>query len=687
MNLHWIDWSIMAVFAVALIALAIYVKRFNKSVADFLVAGRSAGRYLLTISGAATILGGVGVVAMMEMYYRAGFCGIWWLMTVTQSIGLLIALSGWVIYRFRETRAMTMPQFFQIRYSRNFRIFCGILAWFSGVLNMGLFPAITARFFIYFCGLPRTYSLFGLEGISTYATIMIVEIAIALLITFLGGMVVVAITDFFQGIFLIVSLLAVLGSLYFLFDWSQLIEALKTAPEKASMLNPFEASKTEGFTPSYFLTRAFLFTYGLGAWLGVQAYSASARNAHEAKMANVLSKWRYTIQAMMLLLIPICVFTLMRHVDFESQAETVRQVADVIENEKIRSQVLAPIALSKILPVGILGLFGAFMVAATISTDDTYLHAWGSIFIQDVILPFRKKGFTPKQHLWLLRLSICLVAVLIFLFSLFFRQNDFIFMFFAMTAAIFTGGAGAAIIGGLYWKRGSTAGAWGGMIVGSGIALGGAILRMVWADHLHPMLMSWFPGSQYLIAHAKEFPLNGVQIALCAALSAAGTYFLLSLWVWLAHRGAAFNMERLLHRGKYAVKGDHKDQVTLPPTGLKALLPGKEYTKFDKFLHVGLMIWTFSWLTLCIGTAIYHHYWGTTQEYWIKFWTVQVYLFVPLGILSTIWFLCGGLRDIKYLFSKLSTAKRNVLDDGRVVGHRSLADEAMDQETSSENSE
>ena len=73
-----------------------------------------------------------------------------------------------------------MAQFFEIRYSRNFRVFCGILAWVAGIINMGIFPAVTAKFFIYFCGLPQSFEIFGFQ-ISTFAAIMFVELGIALL--------------------------------------------------------------------------------------------------------------------------------------------------------------------------------------------------------------------------------------------------------------------------------------------------------------------------------------------------------------------------------------------------------------------------------------------------------------------------------------------------------------------------
>ena len=41
------------------------------------------------------------------------------------------------------------------------------------------------------------------------------------------------------------------------------------------------------------------------------------------------------------------------------------------------------------------------------------------------------------------------------------------------------------------------------------------------------------------------------------------------------------------------------------------------------------------------------------------------------------WSNIGGVRDIKDMFRTLRTPDRNMLDDGRVVDHHSLADEAI----------
>ncbi|NIM00736.1 MAG: sodium:solute symporter, partial [Acidobacteria bacterium] len=90
----------------------------------------------------------------LEMNYVAGFSMSWWGMTMSVFV-LAVTASGWVVYRFRQTRCLTLAEFFERRYSRNFRVFAGIVAFVSGIVNFGIFPAVGARFFIHYCALPR----------------------------------------------------------------------------------------------------------------------------------------------------------------------------------------------------------------------------------------------------------------------------------------------------------------------------------------------------------------------------------------------------------------------------------------------------------------------------------------------------------------------------------------------------
>ena len=59
-----------------------------------------------------------------QQNYDVAYTSIWWGLMEGPAM-IVIALSGWVIYRYRQTRAMTLPQFFEMRYSRRFRIFAG----------------------------------------------------------------------------------------------------------------------------------------------------------------------------------------------------------------------------------------------------------------------------------------------------------------------------------------------------------------------------------------------------------------------------------------------------------------------------------------------------------------------------------------------------------------------------------
>jgi len=101
---------------------------------------------------------------------------------ISTPVALVMVLAGWVSYRYRETRVFTLAQFFEVRYSKSFRVFAGILGWVSGIINFGIFPAVGARFFVYYCGLPEYVPYLG---ISSYAFVMLLLIGISLFFVFL----------------------------------------------------------------------------------------------------------------------------------------------------------------------------------------------------------------------------------------------------------------------------------------------------------------------------------------------------------------------------------------------------------------------------------------------------------------------------------------------------------------------
>ena len=150
--MHVIDWIIVCGLLAMLLIAALCTARYAKSVSAFLAASRCGRRYLIAMALAMAGTGVTTLVYWFEIYYEAGFPAYWW-SSLTEPALIVIALSGWIIYRYRQTRAMTLAQFFEMRYSRNFRVFAGLIAFISGIVNFGIYPSVGSRFLIGLCGL------------------------------------------------------------------------------------------------------------------------------------------------------------------------------------------------------------------------------------------------------------------------------------------------------------------------------------------------------------------------------------------------------------------------------------------------------------------------------------------------------------------------------------------------------
>jgi SSS family solute:Na+ symporter len=384
--------------------------------------------------------------------------------------------------------------------------------------------------------------------------------------------------------------------------------------------------------------------YGKMSWQGTQAYNSSATSAHEAKMGEAVGMWKFAPQNLFLMLVPIVIYTVLNHADFAALSERVNAELALVDREAIRSQLRAPLVLVEILPPGLLGAFLAVMLAAFISTHDTYLHSWGSIFVQDVILPLRGgKPLAPAQHLKVLRLSILGVAMFIFLFSLLFQQSQYIFLFFAITGAIFAGGSGAVIIGGLYWRRGTTPAAWAAMITGSAISVGGIVLHQVHDD----------------------FPVNGQQFWALSMIAALVVYAVVSL---LARGAEPFDLDRLLHRGEHAVADDTVVGDGVVTRFQKLFLFTPEFSRRDKVLYLATYAWTFFWFGLFVIGTVYNLTHDMADASWARFWRWYVGVqFVTAGVVL-VWFTLGGVADLRRMFARLRSAERDAADDGVVRG-------------------
>ncbi|MEM7248912.1 MAG: sodium:solute symporter [Acidobacteriota bacterium] len=682
MNFALVDWALLLAALIVIVAPLSLARSRVRGVADFLAAGRSAGRYLLAVSGGIAGIGAISIVAMMEGGYQAGFAQAWWGLS-TSLVVMVMTMTGWVIYRFRQTRSLTLSEFLERRYGRRFRIFAGSVAFLAGIINMGIFPAVGARFFIHFVGLPDT-----LLGIPTFPLVMASLLGLACYFVLSGGQVSVLITDFIQGAMANVVFLVVALYLLSVVGWGNAVEVLSEVPKGHSKINPFDTGYVEDFNVKYYVIGVIGLIYAMMSWQGTQAYNSSARNAHEAKMGGVLGSWRALSFALFVTLVPILVFTVMHHESFTEVQERIAARLGAIENTAVQGQMRAPLVLAELLPPGLMGAFAALMLAAFVSTHNTYLHSWGSIFVQDVLLPLRRRPMKPEQHVKTLRLSIVGVAIFIFVFSLFYKQSQAILLFFALTGAIFAGWSGAVVIGGLYTRWGHRWGAWLAGVSGVSLALGGFLLEQTKRAFSETGVAFWglldWLGAERALAWAKvvesDLP-NGQELWGHAMWICSGLYIIGS--VAARARGAQlFDLDRLLRRGEHALAEDKVEGEVEAKGFWRWLAITDEFSKRDRALYVGTQIWTIGWVLVFIVGTLYFLTrpvvdgdWSRWDPAWIRFWEIKLGMEIVVAIGVVVWFTWGGYHDLRDLLRRLDERSRDDDDDGWVETKEAASDE------------
>ncbi len=672
-----LDWILVFGSLLVVLVVGLYTQQYMKSVADFLSAGRVARRYLLAVAKDEMTAGAVMFVAAWEVTSHSGFTLGWW-GNLSGPITLVIAIAGFVVYRYRETRAMTLGQFFEIRYSKKFRLFTGFLAFFAGLLNFGIIPAVGARAMVYLFGLPTECHWFGMT-VQTFIPLMGLFLLVNLLITTTGGIITIMMTNCIEGILSQVFYLVLIFGLLSMFQWSDIIATLSDRPPHQSLLNPMDSSGLKDFNVWYVIMGTIIWTYGTMTWQNQSAYQSAPLNAHEGRMGGLLGRWRGMGKGPVIALLALCAMTYLHQPQYVVGAAAVQADLNQIADPQIREQMTVPVTLTHMLPEGLRGALCAILVLGILGGDSCALHSWGGVFIQDVILPLRRRALTPEQHIRLLRFSIAGVALFAFLFGALIDLADYVQMWWNITQSVFMGGAGAATIGGLYWKKGTTAGAWAGLLTGCVLSLTGIVAKQ-YVSHSNPVSdRLLFPGD-FLIQVAQFIAsYNYTQIAFVVMFCAVGAYVAVSLLTCRVD----FNMNRMLHRGPYAALVAKVGEETAPLpkrriTWGKIIGYDDNFTLGDKWLAGGLFGWSMLWLgvTIVVLTWNYFQLWSTSVwSNYYYFTSIGIGVFFALTIGT--WLTWGGITDSIALFKHLRSERINPLDNGAVINHQNVDEAAL----------
>ena len=321
--MHWIDITIVIIPLLLIFFMGFKVRSYIRSVADFLSAGRLCGRYVISVADTATALSVIGIVAYVEVQYKTGFSLAFW-NNLLLPVLIIMGLTGFCTYRYRETRAMSVGQFLEMRYSRKLRMFAATLRVISEILANAIMPAIAARFFIYFLGLPHHFEFLGISW-QTFPVLMCLLLGIAIAIIWCGGALALVITDAIQGMFCFPLMALFAAFVLIKFSWAnEIIPVMTDRVAGESFLNPFDIEKLRDFNAFSLALTIFVAVYHRGSWIG-GAGASSAKTPHEQKMAGLLGMWRGSLATVFFVMVAICIITLLNHRNFSVQAQSIRQ--------------------------------------------------------------------------------------------------------------------------------------------------------------------------------------------------------------------------------------------------------------------------------------------------------------------------------------------------------------------------
>jgi SSS family solute:Na+ symporter len=431
-NFHPIDWIIVVGYLAATMAAGLYGKRYISGLGDFLVAGRKLGTYIGIATLAATEIGTITFMYNAEQGFNYGFSSFV-IGLISGLVMIFIGRTGFLVKKMRAMGIMTVPEFFEVRYSRKLRLLTGVLVAIGGILNMGVFLQVEGKFLLLISGLSHDYLKEMMTGI----------LLLELLYTVLGGMVSIVITDFIQFVFLGVGTVLITGFTIYKAGWEHMYQAV-LVNRGAAGFNPIT---NPDYGWGFILFQVLLWLAVDTCWQTTAMRTFSTKDPETSRKVFSWTGFIFLGRGMLPMMWGIGALTLL--------------------GPGVNSLEAMPTMIAKILPVGVLGLVTAGMLAATMSVNSSYLLGWSSVIAQDIIGPARSKPISPKGQVLLNRVTNLFVSLFVLFWGIWYTLPGPVYFYLNITGTIFLAGAFAAVTGGLYWSRANTVGGYCAMLAGA----------------------------------------------------------------------------------------------------------------------------------------------------------------------------------------------------------------------------
>lgn len=462
----------MSLYVAVVIAIGVYyAKRAGESSDNYLIGGRSLGPWVVAMGAEASDMSGWLLMGLPGVAYFFGFSDAAW-----TAIGLGIGTYlNWLFvakrlrnYSHIAGDAITIPDFFSNRFREDKKIIMTIAALFILIF----FSVYAASCFVTVGKLFST--LFGIK----YVYMMIAGALFVVLYTFIGGFLAESASDFMQGVVMFFALGAVLiAGVAAAGGVGAIAENIKAIPgffdffgiAQPVMVNGVQqvanGKALFGEAGVYgFLTILSTLSWGLGYFGMPQVLLKfmAIKKSGDLKLSRRI--------AIIWVIISL------------GAAVAIGMIGRVLYPDALLTQSAAEgvfILLSTNFFVPLFaGIVMAGILAATISSSDSYLLIAASAFSKNIYQGIMKKEASDKAVLYVSRATLVVIAVIAMVIAL--NENSIIFRVVSFAWAGFGATFGPIMLFSLFWKRTTRSGAIAGMLSGGGMVF-------LWKLVLKPM--------------------------------------------------------------------------------------------------------------------------------------------------------------------------------------------------------
>ncbi len=431
------------------VAMVFFFNGSNKNQKDFFLGGRSMGPWVTAMSAQASDMSAWLLMGLPGSILAFGFGQIW----IGIGLGLGTA-ANWIFCAKRLRKfsraagdAITLPQYLTNRFataSKTLQIVCALIFLFA-------FTIYVASAFV------AGASVFTMLFPSISEKVAMVLFALIIVgYTFLGGFRAVCWTDFFQGLLMLMALLAIpiivavtqdldTGLLSRVYEYTDAVSGERVVCDFGSGL--FSASWKDVIS-------------GLGWGLGYFGMPHILVRFMSIEKPSMIKK--SSIIAIVWVALSLGAACIMAY-----QARMI--VAEELLTTGSQKMVFIVMA-RRFFPPAISGLLLAAIMAASVSTADSQLLVASSSFTSDIYKPIFRKEAGDREVLWVGRIAVAIIAVIAFFIASSKGAGAQAIMNLVENAwGVFGAAFGPTILFSLFWRRFNYRGACAGVIVGAAV--------------------------------------------------------------------------------------------------------------------------------------------------------------------------------------------------------------------------